>query len=112
MNAFKGPVQFAQIPIQQKIFELCVQTFVEKVLDNEHGYSEGNALKDQGFFESHPSTEEMDEFSSEEDLDLDGSEFENLGSKKPLDEILRMANADEQDDEDNEVSDFFQSIAR
>ncbi len=87
----KGPIRYTEISIQQKIFEICVATFVEKVLDTEEGHSE----------------EEMDGFSSEEDLNLDGSEFDHMGEGgHPLDKLLRMANNEEMDEEDEEDPEF------
>jgi|JI10StandDraft_1071094.scaffolds.fasta_scaffold355682_2 hypothetical protein len=55
----KGPIQFSEIPLQQKIFELCVLAFVEKVRDAADANDE----------------EEMDEFSSEEGDFIDEEEY-------------------------------------
>ena len=98
----KGPIQYSQISAQQKIFELILSTFVLQVMDEEDG--DGG-----GFFDE----EDDDGFSSEEDFALQGSEFDMGFSrdrgdrqKLQLDEILRQANA-EQDDEDNELDPDF-----
>ncbi len=59
----KGPIRYSEIPLQQKIFEVCVAAFVDTVRD-------AAEINDE---------EEMDEFSSEDDDFLDEEEY---GEKK------------------------------
>jgi hypothetical protein len=92
----RGPIQYSEISVQQKIFEICLAAFVERVLDSEEGGA---------------SEEELEGFSSEEDLNLDGSEFDHIGgghgdALRSLDSLMRAANHEEADAEDEEDPEF------
>ena len=101
----KGPIQFTQIPATQKIFELVVSTFVMHALDDDEGgngsFNAGDDFYDEGFS------------SEEDDQDLLGAldmgyERNSIssGGKMSLDEIMRIANAEMDEDDDELDPDF------
>lgn len=89
----KGPIRYAEITLQQKIFEIVVETFVDKTMEAE---PEG----------------EDDQFSSEDDdLNLDGSEFDGIvergggGRGKFMESLNAMFKGLEEGDADDEEED-------